>query len=165
MMFQPSAEWREHVERDPVARGPATASQIAYARFPATELDWPDGSPAWVDLAAHQFQEHAFIFRCKNTPDVRGRLLPAFQAAMRGETRCAFDVVAVASYINGGRTLQYKVSLQQVMVDHLHFFQNDPALLEVGMTYQTKVLIGLLLPIRVQKVEMAARDRRKSGLD
>jgi hypothetical protein len=144
MTFQPNAEWRDHVGRGHVRRGPATGSQIAYAKFPATELDWPDGSPAWVELAAHQLKERTFVFRCKNTPEVCGPLLAAYHATMRGETRCAFDVVALASFIYGGRTLQYKVSLQQVWVDHLHVFPNDSHLLEVGMTYQTKVLIGLL---------------------
>jgi hypothetical protein len=133
MMLQTNAPWRGQV-----GRGPAVASPVAYAKFPARAADRPDGSPAWVELVAHQFQEPGvFVFTCDNTPDVRGRLWPAHLATLRGDTRAAFAVVAVAGFLNGGRTLAYQVALEEVRVGHLQCLRNAQ-LLEVGMTYRKR---------------------------
>lgn len=137
-MLQPDASWRSHVAHA------ADTDQIAHAKFPAMRGESPDGSPAWVELVAHQFQDPGvFFFTCENAADVRSRLYAAHKAAMNGNTKAAFDVVAVTCFANGGRTLLYKVSLEQVMVEHLGFASNLGAagpgnLLEVGMTYQNK---------------------------
>jgi hypothetical protein len=140
MMLQPNAPWR-----GPVGRGPAVPPPLACAKFPALLTDRPDASLAWVELAAHRFQEPGgFFFTCANTPDVRGRLLPAYLANLRGDTRAAFAVVAVAGFRNGGRTLAYQVVLEEVRVDHLQVLRNGQVL-EVGMTYRKRT--GNLPPL------------------
>jgi hypothetical protein len=133
MMLQSNAPGRA-----PVGRGPAVAPTVAHAKFPALLTDRPDASPAWVELAAHRFQEPGgFCFTCANTPDVRGRLVPAYLANLRGDTRAAFAVVAVAGFLQGGRTLAYQVALEEVRVDHLQVLRNGQQL-EVGMTYRKR---------------------------
>lgn len=133
-MLQPDASWRSHLAR------PADTDQIAHAKFPAMRGESPDGSPAWVELVAHQFQDPGvFFFTCENAADVRDRLWRASQITLRGDTRSAFDVVAVACFTNGGKTLLYKVSLEQVRVEHLGIGGFGPNnVLEVGMTYEKK---------------------------
>jgi hypothetical protein len=131
-MLQPDAQWRGRLGPDPDA-----ASRVAYAKFPALVGDWFDGRPAWVKLAAQQFQgPDVFYFTCDAAPDVSRRLWLANQAALKGQTRPSFEAVVVTSFLNNGRSLEFRVALEEVMVGHLQFLQ--PHVLEVGMVYRKK---------------------------